>query len=54
MSIGPFELCIIFLAVILVFGTKRLPDLARNLGKGIKEFKETVSNLTDEKSHTSK
>ena len=42
---GPFglgELLIIFLVILLLFGAKRLPELARGLGKGINEFKDAV------------
>ena len=33
-SLGPFELILIFLVVLLVFGAKRIPEIARGLGKG--------------------
>lgn len=42
---GPFgvgELLIIFLVILLIFGPKKLPQLARGLGKGINEFKDAV------------
>ncbi len=38
-GIGPTELIIIFLIVILIFGGKKIPEIAKGLGKGIKEFK---------------
>ena len=47
-SIGPFELFIIFIAIILIFGGKKIPELAKSIGKGLKEFKKAVSNLDDE------
>ena len=40
---GFWELVIIFCALLLFFGTKKLPDLAKSLGLGIKEFKKAVS-----------
>ena len=43
-SIGPFELFIIFIAIILIFGGKKLPELAKNLGQGLKEFKKAITN----------
>ena len=52
-SIGPFELFIIFIAIILIFGGKKLPELAKGLGQGLKEFKQTMNSLND-KSDTSK
>jgi len=36
---GPFELIVIFLVVLLLFGAKRLPDVGKSLGKSIREFK---------------
>jgi sec-independent protein translocase protein TatA len=42
-SLGVPELLIILLVVLLLFGSKRIPDLARGLGKGIREFKDAAS-----------
>ncbi len=47
-SIGMPELIVIFLVVLLLFGSKRLPELARGLGKGIREFKKATRELRDE------
>ncbi|RMF64410.1 MAG: twin-arginine translocase TatA/TatE family subunit [Calditrichaeota bacterium] len=47
-SIGPSELILIFLVVLLLFGSKRLPELARGLGKGIREFKKAANEIRDE------
>ena len=50
LAIGPFgttELLIILAVVILLFGAKKLPELAKGLGKSIKEFKK-ASNEEDE------
>ena len=44
---GLFEILIIFIVFILIFGGKKLPDLARNLGKGLKEFKNTINESND-------
>ena len=54
MAVGPFELCVIFFGVILVFGTRKLPDLARNLGRGIREFKKAANNITEKEDNISK
>lgn len=40
---GPLELMVILVVALLVLGPKRLPDAARSLGKGMREFKETIS-----------
>jgi len=40
MSPGPLEIIVILLVVLLLFGAKRLPDLARSLGKSLSEFKK--------------
>jgi len=42
------EWLIIGLAVLLLFGAKKLPELARGLGKGIREFKKASSDIGDE------
>ena len=41
-NLGTGELLIIFLVILILFGAKRLPELARGLGKGINEFKDAV------------
>jgi sec-independent protein translocase protein TatA len=41
-SIGPLELGIILLIVLLIFGPKRLPGLGRQLGSGLREFKDSI------------
>jgi len=43
---GPMELLLIFLVVVLLFGAKRIPEIAKGLGQGIKEFKKSLSELT--------
>lgn len=41
-GLGPTEIIIILLIVLLLFGGKKIPELMRGLGKGIKEFKDGV------------
>ena len=41
-NLGTGELVLIFLVILLLFGAKRLPDLAKGLGKGIREFRGAV------------
>jgi len=45
---GPQELIIILIIVVILFGAKKLPELARGLGQGIREFKK-AANEPDEK-----
>lgn len=47
-SLGPFELVLIFLAILLIFGAKRIPEIARGLGKGIREFKAATNEISRE------
>lgn len=41
-NIGPMELIIVLALALIVLGPKRLPDAGRSLGKGIREFKQSV------------
>lgn len=45
---GGWELALIILVIILLFGAKKIPDLARGLGKGIREFKDATKEIKDE------
>jgi len=47
-GMGPWELALIFLVILLLFGAKRLPDIAQGLGKGIRDFKSAVKDTQDE------
>ncbi len=46
--IGPWELAILLLVVLLVFGPKRLPEMGRSLGKSMREFKDSISGKDEE------
>ncbi|MEE8251779.1 MAG: twin-arginine translocase TatA/TatE family subunit [Gemmatimonadales bacterium] len=46
-TIGVWELVILFLIVLLVFGAKRLPEVGSSLGKGIREFKKSIREVKD-------
>ncbi|MGD9488091.1 MAG: twin-arginine translocase TatA/TatE family subunit [Calditrichaceae bacterium] len=48
MNFGLTELIIIFAIIILLFGAKRLPDLAKSLGSSIKQFKKGASEDDEE------
>ena len=45
------ELLMVLLAVLLLFGAKRLPEIARGLGKSMEEFKKAARDVTDEIMH---
>ena len=47
-GIGIWEILILLLVVLLVFGPKRLPEMGRSLGKGMREFKDGVSGIDSE------
>ncbi len=46
--LGPWEIAAIMLAILLVFGAKRIPEIARGLGKGIREFKDATNDIKQE------
>ena len=48
MNLGPWEIVLIILFVIIIFGGKKLPELARRLGLGLKEFKKANHEIKDE------
>lgn len=48
MPFGPLEIVILLVIVLLVFGAKRLPELGRSLGTGMREFKDSVTGNDDE------
>jgi sec-independent protein translocase protein TatA len=47
-GLGGGEIVLILAVVLLLFGAKKLPELARGLGQGIKEFKKASNEVTDE------
>ena len=47
-GMGPWELFLVFVAILLLFGAKRLPEIAQGMGKGIREFKKAMKDTTDE------
>ena len=49
-GIGVGELLLIVLALLLLFGGKKLPELMRGMGKGVKEFKDAMNEPSGEKS----
>jgi sec-independent protein translocase protein TatA len=47
-NIGPLEIIVVLIIALVVFGPKRLPELGNRLGKGIREFKQTVTGEKDD------
>ena len=47
-GIGVTELVILLVALLIIFGPKRLPEMGRSLGKGMREFKDSVSKHTSD------
>jgi sec-independent protein translocase protein TatA len=47
-SVGPLELLIVLGIVLLIFGPKRLPGLGRQLGAGMREFKDSITRKSDD------
>lgn len=47
-GIGAQEAIIILIIVVLLFGGRKIPELMRGLGKGVKEFKDASKSVTDE------
>jgi sec-independent protein translocase protein TatA len=42
-NVGPWEIILLLLLALLLFGAKRLPEIGRSMGKGMREFKDSVS-----------
>jgi sec-independent protein translocase protein TatA len=42
-NIGPLEIAIVLVIVLIIFGPKRLPELGRSMGRGIREFRGSIS-----------
>ncbi len=54
--IGPWQIAIIVIMIILLFGAKKIPELMRGAGRGVKEFKDAINKdySAEEKSDTKK
>ena len=51
-NIGPMEIGLVLIIALIVFGPKRLPELGKSLGKGISEFRGTISGEKSESEET--
>jgi sec-independent protein translocase protein TatA len=47
-NIGPLELAIVLIIALIVFGPKKLPELGRSVGRGIREFRSSVSGRDED------
>lgn len=47
-NIGPLEIAIVLIIVLIIFGPKRLPELGRSLGKGIRDFRGAMDKKDDD------
>jgi sec-independent protein translocase protein TatA len=47
-NLGGWEMLLILFIVLLLFGAKRIPDLARGLGRGIREFKDATTEIKNQ------
>jgi len=47
-GMGHWEILIILLVILLIFGAKRIPEMAQGLGKGIKEFRKAMRDVQEE------
>ena len=46
--LGPWQIALIVAAVLLLFGGKKIPELMRGIGKGMKEFKDAKKDISEE------
>lgn len=47
-NMGGYEILLILLVILIFFGAKKIPELARGLGRGIREFKDATKEIKDE------
>jgi sec-independent protein translocase protein TatA len=52
-NVGPLEIAVVAIIALIVFGPKRLPELGRSAGKGIREFKDSLNMGDDDKDEDS-
>jgi sec-independent protein translocase protein TatA len=50
-NVGPWEIILLLLLALLLFGAKRLPEIGRSVGQGMREFKDSVSGSSKPERH---
>jgi sec-independent protein translocase protein TatA len=50
-NVGPWEIILLLLLALLLFGAKRLPEIGRSVGQGMREFKDSVSGNSKQENH---
>jgi sec-independent protein translocase protein TatA len=53
-NLGTGEIILIILAILILFGAKKIPELAQGIGKGMKEFKKALKDVEEEVKDTDK
>jgi sec-independent protein translocase protein TatA len=53
-NVGPLELVVVLIIALVIFGPKRLPELGRSMGKGIREFRSSVGGKDKDEDEPSK
>jgi sec-independent protein translocase protein TatA len=51
-AVGPWQIVLIVLLIVIFFGGKKIPELMKGLGQGMKEFKKAAKDLDDDASST--
>jgi len=52
-NVGPLELVVVLIIALVIFGPKRLPELGRSMGRGIREFRSSISGKDDDEEEES-
>jgi sec-independent protein translocase protein TatA len=53
-NIGPMELVVVLIIALVVLGPKKLPEVGKSLGKGMREFKDSLSSINEDDDDTTK
>jgi sec-independent protein translocase protein TatA len=51
-QIGPMEIVLVLVVALLILGPKRLPEAGRSIGRGMREFKDSISGVTKDEDKT--